>query len=268
MALQQAEFVGGTGAAGELGLKGGFRLKLFQEPRHRRRIVARPDEVADAELVGLQFLVAAIPGERELRAAADGGLGKARAGIAEQHAAQDRRGDRTGLGEHAGAVALRRMPRRDMADLVAEHARKLCLGRGQGDQSTGRVDEPARQGEGVHDVRIEHGETPIEPRQLGALGQRSAEPGHIGVERGIGVFAAELRDDPGVLLAPDPHLVGRRHEGGEIARPGGGIDRAATELERPQDEQEKGDHGLHGRDAWPATHPGQASPALRAGKQG
>jgi hypothetical protein len=71
-----------------------------------------------------------------------------------------------------------------------------------------------------------------------------------------------------MLLAPDPYFVGWRHEGREIARPGRGVDRATADLEGTQDEQKKDDRGLHGDDAWPATHSGQASPASRTAEQG
>jgi hypothetical protein len=150
----------------------------------------------------------------------------------------------------------------DMADLVSQHAREFGLGRGERDQAARRVDEPARQREGIDDVRIEHREAPVELGHLGTRRERLANPRDIVAQRRVRVFAAELRDDLRMLLAADPQLVLARHEAGEAAGAGGRVGRAGGELaRRGHDRDEERKHAEHGAMLGPAARRRQASPA-------
>src|SRR3546814_5602371 len=70
------------------------------------------------------------------------------------------------VGGHRLAVALRRVARRHMADLVAQHAGHLSLVLGKGEQAAGDVDVAARQREGIHHRGVENGEGEIQVRAL------------------------------------------------------------------------------------------------------
>ena len=77
--------------------------------------------------------------------------------------------DRQALGNDRGTVALCGVPGGGMADLVAQHAGEFGFRVGQAQQPARDVDVSAGQGEGIHDVVVEHGESELEIGELGDL---------------------------------------------------------------------------------------------------
>ena len=213
MGLGDVEGVGRLGPAGQLGLVAAVAQEPAQEGGHGLRVVAGARQVAHAEGIGLELLVPRIAEDGEL-GGAGGGLGRRLA--AEQHADAQRRR----RAEHRLAVALGRVARRDVADLVRQDAGQLRLVVGQGQQAAGHVDIAAGQGEGVDDGRIEDGEMPLQLRQLRGPGQQVSEAVDVGPELGVVVFAAEFPDDLRVLLAAQLDLVLGRQAAGKDAAPG------------------------------------------------
>ena len=91
-----------------------------------------------------------------------------------------------------------------MPDLVAEDARHLGLVLGQRQQAAGDVDVAARQREGVGDLAVEEGEGELGVGQVGGRGEARADLVDIGLQLRIRILAAELLQDPRVLLLADP----------------------------------------------------------------
>ena len=116
-------------------------------------VIAGGGHVADAQTIGLIFLIAAIFQRVELRTGADQ-LGRQ---IAAGQQPRARRQDRADGG--AGVAALR-MARGDMADFMPQHRGKLRLRIHQREQLSGDIDIAAGNGEGVLHRRVErrHGE--------------------------------------------------------------------------------------------------------------
>ena len=120
-----------------------------QEAGRGVRVVSGPGDGLDADLVGLEFLLAGEAGDRQLRARLGLVLGLA-------------------LGEHlrvdpgeqcGGLLELRPLggvARRDMADLVRHDGGDLGRVVGEREKAAGDEDVARRKGEGVDDRRIEH----------------------------------------------------------------------------------------------------------------
>jgi len=148
------------------------------------------------------------PGGADLPAQLGAGLGAALAAevAAEQHPAELRRHGAE-LAHPGAVVALRRVARDDVADLVAEHARQLRLVAGERQQAAAGVDVAARERERVDDVAVEDGEGEVLVPQLGRVLHPVADRLEVGLELRVLVGAAELRQHLRVLLAPDLGLV-------------------------------------------------------------
>ena len=119
-----------------------------------------------------------------------------------------------------------------MADLVADHAGKLGLARGERHQPARHIDIAARQRESVGNVAVEDGEGEFQVGQLRLLGQALTDLVDIGLQLRVVDLAAELLDDLRMLLAADLELLLRRHEASEARRAGGGVGLAAAEQKR------------------------------------
>ena len=112
------------------------------------------------------------------------------------------------------------MAGRDVSDLMRKDAGDLRFVVGQRQQAAGHVDVAPRQGEGIDDRRVQHGEGEIEIRQFGGLGQVIAKIGDVRGQFWIFVGAAELGQDLGMFPAAETHLVFRAETGGKDLLPG------------------------------------------------
>ena len=106
------------------------------------------------------------------------------------HDAQDREQG----GGLRSRVALRGMARRNVADLVADHARHLRLGVRECEQSARDVDIPAREREGVRLLHLDHVEAVLDVLPGRVLGELAAELLDVVVQRLV-VDDAQLRLD-------------------------------------------------------------------------
>ena len=112
-------------------------------------------------------------------------------------------------------MALGAVARRHVADLVGQHAGELGLVLGQGKQAAADIDVAPRQGEGIDDLRVEHGEGEGPIRRLRGLGQQPADRGHVVLQFGVVVGAAELLQHNGMLFGAQPGLGLRAQAPGE-----------------------------------------------------
>jgi hypothetical protein len=126
---------------------------------------------------------------------AGGLLGELAGDLAAEHGG----GDGGERGQHAGAgrlrLALRRVARGDVADLVAQHARHLGLGLRQGQQAARDVDVAARQREGVGNLAVEQGEGELGVGLIRVRGYPVADRLDVGLKLFVRVGAAELLQD-------------------------------------------------------------------------
>ena len=130
-------------------------------------MVAR--QVLGAQLVGLQFLFAAVgrqPARGDALRHLAGRAGGAADTLALEHRAQHRGRQHAEPGVLLARGALRAVARGDMANLVANDTGQFGLAVKVGHESARDVDITAGQREGVDLVAVEHGEG---PRQLTAV---------------------------------------------------------------------------------------------------
>jgi hypothetical protein len=158
-------------------------------------IVAGPADIADAEIVGLEFLLAGEAQQVPLAELARGLRDLARPG---QHPGET--GD--DLRQKPGAAALAAVARVDVADLMAEHEREFGFVVHQSEQLARDVDIAAGDGEGVHHGRVERGEAECAAaaRNIGIAGHLAANRLDICAARAA-FFSAELGKDLRVLLS-------------------------------------------------------------------
>ena len=189
---------------------------------HGARVVAGPRHVAHPQHVGVRFLAARIA--REVGPGAEAGqvAGRLVAGYGAEEADAE-------LSHHRLAVALGRMARGHVADLVADDAGELGLVVGERHEPRGDVDVAARQGEGVDHVAVEHREGEGQARLLRDLRETPADAIDVGAHPLVVVFAAELGDDSGMLPPAELLFLRRRHEGGETLLACRRIDGTAAE---------------------------------------
>jgi hypothetical protein len=108
-------FVGAFGMPGDGRVEAAVGEQALEEARHRPRVVVGAREIAHAEAVRFELLVARVALQIDLRARAGEVDERARAG-------REPEPDEADLRQHRLAVALRRMARGDVADLVRHHA--------------------------------------------------------------------------------------------------------------------------------------------------
>ncbi len=197
-----------------------MRRQALQDAGHGPRIVSGPLEVGHAELVGLQFLTARIAQGGELRR----GAGDLLAELAESAVAEHRAGEH--LPEHAKQrvllrfrLALGRMPRRDVADLMPHDRGQFGLVVHQVDKLAGDVDIAAGNGEGIVDRAVEQRDG---KRRLGVCQARldgNVLADLLDVLRlRAGFRTAVLGEELGVVFGPlRCLLLGDRRTGGNAA---------------------------------------------------
>ena len=134
-----------------------LRREAGEDGAHRPLVVTGARQILNAQRIGLQLLLARIAQREQLRALQEPARQRLTdAAVAQQHA----RENRAQPADHA--VALRPglpplgMARGDMADLVAEHGRQLCLVVHQRDELARGVDVPAGNREGVVHRAVDH----------------------------------------------------------------------------------------------------------------
>ena len=137
--------------------------------------------------------------------------------------APDTRGSGTGLLTH-------RVPRGDVADLVAEHRRELRLAVEIGHDAARDVDVAARQREGIRLLAVEDRKRPGE---IGAFSLGSdALPDLVDISlQALVVVPSVLLEDLRVHLAPDVDLLFLGHRD-DVRAAGGGIARTARRNDR------------------------------------
>ena len=106
---------------------------------------------------------------------------------------------------------LRRVPRGDVADLVADHARELRLVRHVGHQAAGHVDVPAGERERVHRRVVDDVELPGQRGPLGLRGHLLADLRDVALHVRVGDEGVGLLDLGGGLL-PELDLLLLRDE--------------------------------------------------------
>ena len=94
-----------------------------------------------------------------------------------------------------------------MTDLMAQNAGQFGLVAGQSHQATRDIDEPARQGESVHNGTVEQGEGETERRRLRRRCQAAADAGNVTGSIRVVIDAPELGQDLGVFVQPDLLLL-------------------------------------------------------------
>ena len=229
LGLDPADPVGGIGVGGlpigDLSAGGVLHpIEGAEDVGHLLGVIAGAGHVAETEIVGLSFVVAAELEEEHLEPG--GGIARVGAKIL-----AGRGGDaETELGELLLAHLFHRVAGRDMADLVTEHRDQLGLGVEMAEDSAGDVDIAAGVGERVDQRIVEDVEG---PGKMGALRRGSellAEVVDIGLPLLVRILA-ERRENLGFGLAAHGDLLGLAHEG-ELAFAGGGVEGAGAQADK------------------------------------
>ena len=166
--------------------------ELVEEARRRIGVVTGPGDGADADLVGLELLLAREAGDRQLGAgvvflALVGTIEQLRRDLAEQQAAARQFG------------ALRGVVGGDVADLVRHDGGDLGAVAGEAEQAAGDEDVAGGQREGVDDGGIEQRHAIGLARRIARGGELGQEVVEIGLDAGVDVFAAERGGQPALL---------------------------------------------------------------------
>src|SRR6185436_9370065 len=145
------------------------------------------------------------------------------------------RADEANLRERRFRILRRRVPRGDVADLMAEDAGELRLVVQEGEDSARYIDVAAGKRECVDGGDVGDGEVPRQARAFGRLRELHADGRHVLLQRAVVVRAHFLPDLDVVLLA-ERDLLLLAHEG-ELALARRGVRRAGTS------ETQRGQHG-------------------------
>ena len=240
------------------GLVGGEALLVLEhadDVDHVLRVVAVARQVFGAQLVGLQFLFAAVRGDvargHALRHLAGqvGGAGHARRAF--QHRAQHRGRQHAEPGVLLARGALRAVARGDMADLVADDAGQFGFAVHVGHDAARDVDKAAGQGEGVDLRAVEHREGPGQVGAVRLAGELLPEVVDVGLQRRVvdgTVFGQHLC----VGLAAFGDLAGLVHHRALGAAGHGVDDLAAAACDQQGGKQDGRERGrpagtVHGR---------------------
>jgi hypothetical protein len=196
---------GGTLALGEQDL---------EHLRHAIRIDAGPHDVLDAVAIRLELILAAEARKQRARAELD----RRAARLALAHRGrEDAQESESKVGLLRFLHLLDRVPLRDVADLVAEHAGNLRQRLGALDQPAVDVDEAAGNGERVDLRAVDDVEVPVEPAVIREVGDRVAEQIHVLGDRRIlddrelGIYLARVIGSKlNFLLGRNPAACGDR----------------------------------------------------------
>ncbi len=192
------------------------------------RVVACFRHIAHAVSVGFELGAAPVFHHRELRrdaGAADGEVAVVAV------ARCDCSADDHALHQHAARHLLRRVPRRRVHDLVAEHGRELGLGIDLCQQAAVDCDLATRQRPGVWDGIVEHREF-IGQRRVADRRESITDRLHVGRQCQIDSVGTALRllHRRVVLCAHRDFLLTRDED--EVALARHGIDSAARERDQ------------------------------------
>ena len=207
--------------------------RLF-DPAERRQhlrnavgIPAGARHVLHAEAVGLRFVVAAVLQHQQTETA----LAELRERTRRRH--EDAAENEPELRAGRSRVLLRCMTRRDVSDLVAEHAGQLRLVLQERQDAARYIDVAAGQGERVDGGDVDDGEVPRQVRTLGELREAKADVADVLLKRAVAVDA-HLLADLGVLRLADLDFLVLAHQR-ELTLARGGIGRAG---DRQHDERD------------------------------
>ena len=186
-----------------------------EEAGRRVRVVSCPGDGLDADLVGLEFLLAGEAGDRQLRARLDFVLGLALGEHLRVH-----------LGEQCGRLLELRplggVAGGDMADLVRHDGGDFGRVVGESQKAAGDEDIAGRKGEGVDDGRIEDGD--LVGLSSGVRGRSELDqyPVEISFGRRRAIDAAERVDEALALWTDWNAGDGRGTVGGATLTGAGG----------------------------------------------
>ncbi len=186
-----------------------------EDLEHLPGIVVLAEHVAQAELVGLVFVVAAELHEQQ----AQGLLGQAAELL--QFGLHGHAHDQAAHGELLLAHLARRVAAGHVADLVPEDCHQLGLGAQVRHDAASDVDVPAGQGEGVDGGVVDDLEAPGQVGPLGPGGEALAEPLDVGLDPRVRVEAVR---GCGFLVGRLAHrdFLGLAHQH-QLLLAGGGI---------------------------------------------
>ena len=200
------------------------------------RVPARRYGVLRAQPVGLALVVASEPEHQQSEPVARG-VSEAGAAVRRAHRRdEDLRREQAEVRAERAAVGLHGVPRRDVGNLVAEHAGQLGLVVQVGHDAARQVDVAAGKREGVDGRRVDDGEMPVE---IGPVGDRGQRVPHL-LDEGLQALVrvdAHLAPNLDVRLATDGELLrlADRHElavAGDRVRGARGGDRRARQPHR------------------------------------
>ncbi len=195
---------------------------------HVGRIEAPGPRIFDAQGVRLVLVVAAVFQEEDLEA------GPGQPGVLGELLADHAADGEADLGQLLLAHLAHGVTGVDVADLVAEDRGQLRFRAHHGQDAAGDVDRASRDGEGVDDRAVEHGEAPGQagPRALG--GQGRAQLADVGLKGRVVVNAVGGGDLRVRLLAElDLLAFGVEHE---LLLAGDGVHGAGDGRGEKQDE--------------------------------
>src|ERR1043166_4190866 len=191
---------------------------------HLPRIVARPAQIAEAELVGLRLVAAAVAREEHRETLLDA------AGRRGDPAGKNGAGRQTQSEQLLAGDLLGGVPRGHVAAFVAQHTGELGFGIEIGEDTAGHEDLPAGRGERVHLGIVDHLEGPGQPRPLGGGGEAGSQRPDVSLHCRIGIVADGGPRALGRLVTHrDLFLLADQ---GELPLAGGGVGDAGTDDRR------------------------------------
>ena len=172
-----------------------------QDAGHRLRIPPGRGAVSGAELVGFEFVLAAVTQEEQLQACPGETLQRLR--LWNEHAEHAKSAAERGL----LGVGRGRVPGGHVPGLMSEHGRQLGFVSKEREDAPRDVDESARQREGVHGGRIDNRVRPRQARPLGGPGEALADAVHVLLKIRV-LVDAHLPPDVLICLLAELNLLG------------------------------------------------------------
>ena len=236
--------------AGEPGLQAGMRAQLGKHAGDAPRVVARPGEIANSEIVGFVFVLARMAPQIGQR----GGAAQLVQGVPDRASGsrllrQDIRGEHADLRQNGLTLSARIVQGGYVAELVAEDAGELRLVVEEGKKSPGYVDVAPRHRERIHHVRIDDRKRVVEVAAFGGARQKPADRTHIALELLVLEARPELAQHLGMRLAADRFFLGAADAAGKDLLAGGGVDGATA-----QPDPQEGRRGDGREERPPAPH--------------
>ena len=198
-----------VGPAGDARLQLRLRLQRGEEIRLRGGVVTRAGEVAHAELVALELLIAGIGGDDALAdriAKLVDRLHRLRRGA--KHRSADRSRKNADLRNPGCLLTAGGMRRSHMANLMPNDSGQFRFRVRQSDQTARDIDIAAGQREGVDHRTVQHGERPFGFRLLRFRCKPPPDPFDIFPKRAVFHLAAELSHNLGMVFVTDALVRG------------------------------------------------------------